>query len=154
MRVYRIAQEKYARDLSGEGARRFGGRWNRKGTSMLYTAANSSLAMLEKLVHIPPYVFPKNLKILVLEFEDTVTVGEIHIDTLPSDWIFRSEHPKVLDIGDQFIESQEYMALRVPSAINTIDQNVLINPRHPDFSKVHIVDELLMEFDRRLLKEV
>lgn len=154
MRVYRIAQEKYARDLSGEGARRFGGRWNRRGTSMLYTAENSSLAMLEKLVHIPPYVFPKSLKILVLEFDDTIAINAITIDALPSDWVYRSEHSKVLDIGDQFIVEEKYMALKVPSAINTIDDNVLINPRHPDFSSVQIVDELFIEFDKRLLKEV
>jgi RES domain-containing protein len=154
MRVYRIAQEKYARDLSGEGARRFGGRWNRRGVSMLYTAENSSLAMLEKLVHIPPYVFPKSLKILVLEFDDAIAIDTISIDMLPSDWIYRSEHSKVLDIGDQFIIEEKYMALKVPSAINTVDNNVLINPRHPDFSSVQIVDELSIEFDRRLLKEV
>ncbi|MEP0264808.1 RES family NAD+ phosphorylase [Dokdonia sp.] len=154
MRVYRIAQEKYARDLSGEGARRFGGRWNRKGVSMLYTAENSSLAMLEKLVHIPPYVFPKGLKILVLEFDDTTVIEEIHINALPSDWMYRSEHSKVLDIGDQFIAEGKYMALKVPSAINTIDNNVLINPRHPDFLNVQIIDELSIEFDKRLLREV
>ena len=77
MRVYRIAKGKYAQDLSGEGARLYGGRWNRRGTSVLYTAGNSSLAMLEKLVHIPPYVFPKDLKIYL---EDRLLNRFIRLD--------------------------------------------------------------------------
>lgn len=154
MRVYRIAQDTYAKDLSGEGARLYGGRWNRKGTSVLYTAGNSSLAMLEKLVHIPVYVFPKNLKITILEFPDTVSTRSITLDDLPADWIYRSEHPNVLDIGDQFVSQEEFLCLRVPSAINALDENVLINPRHPDFSNVKIVDQLPIIFDKRLLKGV
>ncbi len=154
MRVYRITKEKYAQDLSGEGARLYGGRWNRRGTSMLYTAGNSSLAILEKLVHIPQYVFPKDLKITVLEFPDTMTIDSLTLNDLPEDWIFRSEHPKVLDLGDQFITQSEFLCLKVPSAINPVDENILINPKHPDFSKVSVIGELSMTFDKRLLKEV
>jgi RES domain-containing protein len=154
MRVYRIAKEKYTHDLSGEGARLYGGRWNRRGTSMLYAAGNSSLAILEKLVHIPPHVFPKDLKITVLEFPDTITIGSLMLNDLPEDWMYRSEHPKVLDLGDQFIAQSEFLCLKVPSAINPIDENILINPKHPDFSKVSIIDELPVTFDKRLLKEV
>ena len=154
MRVYRIAKDTYAQDLSGEGARLYGGRWNRRGTSMLYAAANSSLAMLEKLVHIPVYVFPKDLKIIVLEFPDTMATGRITLEELPEDWIHRSEHPKVLDIGDQFVTQANFLCLTVPSAINTMDENILLNPRHPDFSEVKIVDEFPIVFDKRLLKGV
>lgn len=154
MRVYRITKGKYAQDLSGEGARLYGGRWNRRGTSVLYTAGNSSLAILEKLVHIPPYIFPKDLKITVLEFPDTMTIGSVALDDLPEDWMYRSEHPKVLDIGDQFVAQSEFLCLKVPSAINPIDENILVNPKHPDFSMVKIIDELPIEFDKRLLKEV
>jgi len=154
MRVYRIVQDTYAKDLSGEGARLYGGRWNRKGTSLLYTAGNSSLAMLEKLVHIPVYVFPKDLKIIVLEFPETMAMSRIALEDLPEDWMYRTEHPTVLDIGDQFVAKSEFLCLSVPSAINPIDDNILINPKHPDFSKVKIVDELPIVFDKRLLKGV
>ena len=154
MRVYRIAKDKYAQDLSGEGARLYGGRWNRKGTSVLYTAGNSSLAMLEKLVHIPPYVFPRDLKITVLEFPDEIDIIQVTLDDLPVDWINRPEHPSILDIGDEFVADATFLGLKVPSAINPIDENVLLNPKHPDFSKVKIIDQLPIVFDKRLLKEV
>ena len=47
MRVFRIANEKYIRSLSGIGAERYGGRWNHKGTRVVYTAASRALAMAE-----------------------------------------------------------------------------------------------------------
>ncbi len=154
MRVYRVSKTKYAHDLSGEGARRLGGRWNSKGTSVLYTACNSSLAILEKLVHIPPFILPKDLKIIVLEIPDTIILDNTIVDDLPSNWISRSEHPKILAIGDQFILDKKYVGLRVPSAINILDQNILLNPAHPDFKDIKIIDELPIDFDRRLLREV
>ncbi|MBK8348315.1 MAG: RES family NAD+ phosphorylase [Saprospiraceae bacterium] len=51
MEVYRITREKYAADLTGEGARLYGGRWNRPGVAALYTSEARSLAILELLVH-------------------------------------------------------------------------------------------------------
>lgn len=47
MRVYRIAKTKYIRDLSGTGARIYGGRWNKKGLGILYTSENRALATVE-----------------------------------------------------------------------------------------------------------
>lgn len=36
--AFRIAKSEYVEDLSGEGARLYGGRWNRKGTPVVYLA--------------------------------------------------------------------------------------------------------------------
>ena len=49
MRMYRLAKAKYIHDLSGMGARIAGGRWNEKGTAVLYAAQNRSLAIVEYL---------------------------------------------------------------------------------------------------------
>jgi|GEM_PF-4679954 len=51
MIVYRIAQTKYAQDITGSGAKKYGGRWNRPGVAALYTSQQRSLCMLELLVH-------------------------------------------------------------------------------------------------------
>ena len=50
IKAVRLVSPRYA-DIAfdGEGARRYGGRWNSKDTSMVYAA--SSLAALEMLVH-------------------------------------------------------------------------------------------------------
>ena len=71
--VWRLVTARFAdRAFSGEGARLYGGRWNRKGVPLVYTAGSQSLAMLEMLVQDEPlrarYVIipahiPKGLKI-------------------------------------------------------------------------------------------
>ncbi len=50
MFVYRLASRLYAAD-NAEGARIYGGRWNRPGTPVIYTSATRSLAALEVIVH-------------------------------------------------------------------------------------------------------
>ena len=53
MELYRITQEKYADDFSGNGARLYGGRWNSEGLYAVYTSASRALALLETLAHVP-----------------------------------------------------------------------------------------------------
>jgi len=50
--LYRIAKTRHIYDLTGAGARLYGGRWNHKGIGMIYTSETRSLASLEFLVHI------------------------------------------------------------------------------------------------------
>jgi RES domain-containing protein len=73
MIVYRIARANYIRDLSGIGSRLYGGRWNRKGTGIIYTSETRALATLEYLVHEynilinPSYPDIKQVTILHIE---------------------------------------------------------------------------------------
>ena len=53
IRAWRIVQMRFAdRAFEGERARLFGGRWNRRGTPIIYTAESLSLATLEILVNL------------------------------------------------------------------------------------------------------
>ena len=47
-RLNRFAHPSY----DGEGSRRAGGRWNSKGTRVIYMSENRSLCVLEVLVHL------------------------------------------------------------------------------------------------------
>jgi len=51
MAVFRLAREKYARDLNGKSAAIFGNRWYSNGVEVLYTAESRALAMTELPVH-------------------------------------------------------------------------------------------------------
>ena len=51
MTRYRVVRRKYA-DLSGEGARLYGGRFNPPGIPAVYSSQNIALALLEILVHV------------------------------------------------------------------------------------------------------
>ena len=77
MRLFRLCRQRYA-ELTGYGAKRTGGRWNRKGISALYTAEHASLAVVEVLVHLDRTEIPSDFVFL------EVTVVDEYILTLPS----------------------------------------------------------------------
>ena len=52
MQAFRIVKRRHAADaFNGEGARIYGGRWNRPGTPVVYAAHTRALAALESLAH-------------------------------------------------------------------------------------------------------
>ena len=55
-------------------------------------------------------------------------------------------------LGDDFIKKNEACVLKVPSAVVKGDFNYLINPSHPDFSKIKIVEQANFPFDKRIFK--
>lgn len=151
MRCYRIATKKYAQKLSGEGARLYGGRWNSEGHSLVYTAQTSSLAMLEMLVHINANSVGDNFCMMIIDVPDKLLAKPILVKDLPLHW---DKNPHAYDtqrLGDKFVLKAENVAIAVPSAVNALEHNYLINDRHPAFSKVKIIDTLPLDFDRRLL---
>ncbi len=153
MRVYRIAQAEFAEDLSGEGARLFGGRWNPPGRAMLYTANSTALAALEILVGFDWDLAP-TLSLVELEVPD-LPLEVIAAEDLPDDWC-RPGNPSLRKIGAQWLESRKTLALQVPSAtIPTAPDgfNILLNPAHPRFSKIKVRKVLDFSFDARLAKE-
>ncbi len=63
MQLYRLCRQRYA-ELSGFGAKKTGGRWNRKGIAALYTAQNASLTVVEVLVHLDKTELPEDYVML------------------------------------------------------------------------------------------
>jgi len=128
MDIYRIVQHKSrTRDLSGTGAAKFGGRWNSKGVFMLYTSENSSLALLETLVHVDPSLLPSGLFILQLRISDKSPVYTLPDKLYPANWQTPGNlHTQLL--GDQFIREKKYLAMKVRSAVNDQEYNYLLNP--------------------------
>jgi len=61
-RVFRICRERFAPEaFSGEGARRFGGRWSSRGVPMVYCSSSLALAAIELFVHLEPNLQPDDL---------------------------------------------------------------------------------------------
>ena len=135
--VWRLLTARFAHSaFSGEGARLYGGRWNRKGTPMVYTAGSQSLAMLEMLVQDEPlrarYVMlsaalPKNLKIA------RVTPAQ-----LPADWRDPGARDQLQAIGTDWVNRGSSAALVVPSAVIPSETNYLLNPLHPSMARIVI----------------
>lgn len=150
MTVYRIAKKRRIKDLSGIGAKLSGGRWNPKGYPVLYCAATSSLAILEKLVHLDFDLLPNDLHIAELEIPDD-SILEIDINDLPKNWNTYPGPEKLKMIGKKWILKGEYMILQVPSAVNSSEMNYLINVNHIKAHKVQIKKIYPYEIDQRLL---
>jgi RES domain-containing protein len=150
MFVYRITGKKHSEDISGAGAAMFGGRWNKKGTPVLYTGANKEIALLETIVHIPPLLIPQ-LDILTIEIPDD-SVTPIEVDELPNNWKVYPAPAILAEIGESWINEGKTIALKVPSCIIHSASNYILNCRHPEYSKVKIVDRRNFEFDSRLKK--
>jgi RES domain-containing protein len=148
MIVFRLTTTRYARDLSGKGAEMSGGRWNNKGTAMVYTSESRALCILEVAVHLPLGNLPMDFVLISLELPDT-SIENVDPSILPNDW---KEHPPksfTRRIGDEFVAAANHLTLKVPSALVPDEHNFLINPKHPDSHKIIVQSIEPFSFDSR-----
>ncbi|MBC8642235.1 RES domain-containing protein [Caballeronia sp. EK] len=148
--AWRVVTERYADSaFSGEGARRYGGRWNPKGGALVYTAQTQSLALLEMLVQDSPlrarYVMiPARIPETLIERVDAAI--------LPPDWREPIARTELQQIGAMWAQKRTSAVLAVPSAVVPADTNYLLNPRHPNFPQIALGARDEWETDPRLLR--
>ena len=151
MEVYRIAQEEFASDLSGNGARLFGGRWNSEGLYALYAASSRSLALLETLAHTPAKMLQQKVYMLVtIAVPDKMAIREITISKLAPGWDVPDIRQYTQKMGDQFLLAKNELLLAVPSVLVPEEDNYVLNPLHPDFKKVKLIHQRRIGFDKRM----
>jgi RES domain-containing protein len=151
MIVYRLATAQYKDDLSGTGAKLFGGRWNSAGIPVLYSTENISLAVLEILVRADKHTVPDSYHLIKINIPGTATATPITIEKLKKSW--RDDIGYTQWMGDEFLKSNEGLLLKVPSAIVDQENNYLLNTNHKDFQKVKIQQTSPFNFDKRLFIE-
>ena len=150
--AWRIVQAHVAdRAFTGEGSRRYGGRWNSKGFAIVYTSSSLSLAILEVLVHVPIYGILEEYVYFPVEFDQDFVLP-LDMDNLPNNWKNDPPPRAIKQIGDSWVEGRKSVILEVPSTIVPTDKNYLINPAHPDFKKLKTGSPTKLEFDPRLIK--
>jgi RES domain-containing protein len=155
MIVYRLSKSKFADDLSGKGAEKSGGRWNSKGTAMIYTSESRALCTTEIAVHTPLGNLPLDYKLISIEISDDILIQELAKEDLPPDWKSIPHTHATQEIGDKFISAQLFAVLKVPSAVVQDEFNYLINPGHKESGKIKIKSIEPFNFDMRLfIKEV
>jgi len=153
MLVYRIAKTiERAEDISGFGAFKYGGRWNNKGTYMLYTSMNSSLAYLESLVHFNETDVPPELHIAAIEIKDEHLIYHLPDNKYPPLWQ-APDNPANKKMGDAWMRSKKHVAFKVRSVVNPLEFNFLLNPLYRGYhDKVKIISIDKLSIDLRLLK--
>ncbi len=150
--AWRILKPQHASAaFDGEGARRYGGRWNSPGVPLVYTASTKALAALELLVHLPSAQVLAAFVCLRIEFDERL-MHRLENPELPPLW--RADPPPLAAraIGDQWQRAGGSAILEVPSAIVPEECNYLLNPAHPHFQNIAIGEVEKFYFDPRLLK--
>lgn len=136
-RAFRICKTRHlATAFDGEGARKYGGRWNSKGTRMVYLASSLSGATLELLVHTDDYSMIADLYSYVPVEIPEECVQVLDVSTLPANWNAAMPTAATQLVGDRWIASGSSAILQVPSAITMGEFNFLGNPDHGDFLKL------------------
>jgi RES domain-containing protein len=149
--AFRLVRAPFA-DLTGEGARLAGGRWNSPGRPAVYAAENLSLSVLEALVHMRPHRVPKDLVVLRISIPDAVPQRSWKAAALPTDWMqVGADAPRRK--GDGWLEAAREAVLWVPSAIVREESNAILNPMHPDHARIRVVETTPFAFDPRLLPQ-
>ena len=148
--VYRICKTKYAATaFDGEGAFRFGGRWNSRGNRIIYTAGSLSLAVLEMLVHFQDDSILPSYSFIEAKFDENLIEN---VGKLPKKWRDSPPPFEVQKIGDDWTKQNLSAVLRVPSAIISTESNYLINANHTYFPRMIYGKPHNFTFDERLIK--
>jgi len=158
MRVWRICRAPYAAEaFSGEGARRFGGRWNSRGVRMVYASTSLSLAAIELFVHLEPGQQPNDLVYLSALLPHGEPARTIAPAELPPNWWTDEPAADAItarDLGDEWIRSRSSLAMMVPSVPIRAEWNVLLNPLHPAIALIEIDPPQPFHFDARMFQRM
>jgi RES domain-containing protein len=149
--VFRICKTKRAREaFDGEGAFRFGGRWNSRGTRIVYTAGSLALAALEMLVHLDDDSMLFEYSFVPAEVPPELILPVEEYRALPKNWSASPAPSAIQRIGDAWAREKASAVLEVPTSIIPREKNYLLNPAHADFSRIKLGEPQGFAFDTRL----
>jgi len=149
--VFRICKTKYAAtSFDGERAFRFGGRWNTRGTRIIYTAGSLALAVLEMLVHLDDDALLLKYSFIKAQVPPELILPVEKFRRLPKDWSLSPAPTTMQSIGDEWARARVSAVLEVPSAIIPPEKNYLLNPAHADYFKITLSKPHKFALDGRL----
>ena len=147
---FRIVQAHWAATaMDGEGARRFGGRWNLPGSPAIYLAESRALAALEIIVHAPREVLLLDWSIIHVEIPSG-WIESVDLSDLPRNWQARPSSLAAQAFGTRWLRTSGKPALRLPSVIIPEESTVLLNPLHPKVRSLIPNEAVAFRFDSRL----
>ena len=149
MIVYRIGKTKHASDLTGEGSKLFGGRWNHKLTPCIYTSESRALALLEYTVNISIEEIPRALSIAVFEIP-SAGIQFIPEDQLPGNWRHIPAPSSTKYFGTNLLKASVNATFKIPSSVITEEYNYILNPLHQDSKHFRILDIEDFVYDVRI----
>jgi RES domain-containing protein len=153
MRIWRICREAHASTaFSGEGARRFGGRWNSRGVPMVYTSTSLALAAIEYFVNLEPNLAPGDLVSISATLPEGEPARTMQPADLPEEWWSDESLVAARELGDGWIQAATSLAMLVPSVPIRTEWNVLVNPIHPRMRELKVDSAEAFVFDARMFE--
>ena len=147
---HRIVQERWAATaMDGEGARRYGGRWNSPGLPAVYLAESRALAALEILVHAPREALLLDWIVIDVEIPDA-WLEKVSPSELPENWRARPSSSAAQTYGSEWLRAGRGLALVLPSVVIPEEHSLLVNPLHPRMSELSLGKPKPFSFDPRL----
>jgi RES domain-containing protein len=153
IRAFRLTKStRVSSALSGDGAWKYGGRWNSPGRRVVYASSTLSLAMLEIMVHLDDYAtLCKSYSFIPLEIPSELVTG-IELSALAEGWNASTVGAASQQVGDAWAFGKKSAVLAVPTVLAPRELNYLINPEHPEFRRITIGKPEQLCFDPRFIK--
>ncbi|MEZ4425866.1 MAG: RES family NAD+ phosphorylase [Gemmatimonadota bacterium] len=149
---WRITKERYADTaFDGEGARRFGGRWNSPGAAVVYASESRALALLEVLAGVGDAGLLGSYVLIPAEVGDRFLESVDPTDLDPA-WARQPPGPASQAVGDAWLRAATSAALKVPSVLVPGEFNVVLNPAHADFGSIAVGEPIALAVDARLYR--
>jgi RES domain-containing protein len=141
-----------ADDLTGKGAEKTGGRWNRKGTPLIYSSSSIALACLETLVHLAGGLpLPLNRYLVQITIPPTAWRKRAVFDRAAHvGWDAEPPGLVSMDWGTQWARSGTHLLAEVPSVVVPEESNILINPAHASAAHLSVRKLRQWRYDLRL----
>lgn len=153
MIVYRLVRKNRI-TLDGKGAAEYPGRWNKEDIPCVYTSESSSLAQLEVMANVDDWNIFITVPHVMLQIEvSDHRVVAIDESGLPKGWDAAIYPAATQNFGAELLYKSDVLAFSVPSAVNKLERNIILNPHARDFSTgVKVMKKIRFEFDKRLMR--
>ncbi|MEA2663185.1 MAG: hypothetical protein QOI11_129 [Candidatus Eremiobacteraeota bacterium] len=155
MRLFRLTNQRDpVAAFDGVGASLYPGRWNERGQRMVYVTTRLPLGILEVLVQSSLSTFAGFVAYPLDVPDDAVTWFERPL--LSPAWRTMRGRDECRTFGERWRSSAVSAALAVPSAVvpeayDFGDVNLILDPLHPDFTRVTVGNPIPLDVDDRLL---
>jgi RES domain-containing protein len=148
--AWRLSKAKHGNDLSGTGAAIAGGRWNNKDVPALYLGENPAICCLEHFVNASG---PPTTAMVLAQIELPSDEGLYwEPDPLPFGWDSKPADTSSMEFGTTWLKSRSHLGLIVPSAVLPMQRNLVINPRHPAWADIKVIEVHEFFYDSRMFQ--
>ena len=148
--LYRIIRDKYCHEpLSVMGSQLFGGRWNPKGTGVLYATTTPELGLVETLTHAPAVRYEELPSYWVFSLDVPADMRYYRWEDLPVYWQDET-YERTQGWLKDWLAAPDQLGIAVASVLVPLSYNIILHPAHALFEQIRVINQEVQLVDRRL----